>query len=75
MITYKNEIPSIESFFILYKSTGWDKKGRKQKNQLYDCLKNSWYMVVAYYNNELVGCGRIISDGYLHAFITELILS
>ena len=74
MIIYKNEIPSIDSFFMLYKSTGWDKEGKKQKDQLYDCLKNSWCMLVAYHNEELVGCGRIISDGYLHAFITELMV-
>ncbi|MDR0370946.1 MAG: GNAT family N-acetyltransferase [Prevotellaceae bacterium] len=31
-------------------------------------------MVSAYSQNELIGCGRIISDGYLHAFITEMII-
>jgi GNAT superfamily N-acetyltransferase len=31
-------------------------------------------MVSAYSQNELIGCGRIVSDGYLHAFITEMII-
>ena len=73
-IEYKNEIPSADSFFLLYQTTGWDEKGKKQVQQLHDAIGNSWYMVSAYSQNELIGCGRVISDGYLHAFITEMII-
>lgn len=31
-------------------------------------------MVSVYSQNKLIGCGRVISDGYLHAFITEMII-
>lgn len=73
-IQYKAEIPDADSFFTLYRTTGWDKDEKKQKEQLYEAIKNSWYMISVYSDDELIGCGRIISDGYLHAFITEMII-
>lgn len=73
-IEYSYEIPYVDSFFSLYRTTEWDKEEKKQKQQLHNAIKNSWYMVSAYSRNQLIGCGRIISDGYLHAFITEMII-
>lgn len=37
-------------------------------------LAGSWFFVSAYSESELVGFTRIISDGYLHAFVTEMIV-
>ncbi len=73
-IEYRENLPDAHSFFTLYQTTGWDKEDRKQEQQLRNAIKNSWYMVSAYSQDELIGCGRIISDGYLHAFITEMII-
>lgn len=73
-VEYIDDIPDAHSFFLLYRTTDWDKEEKKQEQQLYDAIKNSWYMVAAYSQNKLIGCGRIISDGYLHAFITEMII-
>lgn len=71
---YTYEIPDADSFFVLYETTGWNDKNRKSKEQLFSAIKNSWYFVSAYSGDKLIGCGRIISDGYLHALITEMIV-
>ncbi len=73
-LEYREELPDASSFFTLYQTTGWDDKGTKQEQHLHTALKNSWYMVSVYAQGQLVGCGRVISDGYLHAFITEMII-
>jgi N-acetylglutamate synthase-like GNAT family acetyltransferase len=73
-IEYRDEIPDADLFFLLYRTTEWDNKKKKQEQQLHEAIKSSWYMVSAYFQNQLIGCGRIISDGYLHAFITEMII-
>jgi len=73
-IVYKNEIPDANLFFLLYQTTEWYKEGKKLEKQLHDAIKNSWYMISAYSEDKLIGCGRVISDGYLHAFITEMII-
>lgn len=59
-IEYKAEIPDADSFFILYRTTGWDKDEKKQKEQLYEAIKNSWYMISVYSEDKLIGCGRML---------------
>ena len=72
---YTNELPDIDDFFALYESTGWNDNSKRPKELLFNALKDSWYFVSVYADGRFVGCGRIISDGCLHAFITELIIS
>ncbi len=74
-INYTTELPEEDSFFALFETTGWNKKGRKSKEELFWAITNSWYLVSAYHKKELVGFGRIISDGYLHAFIVDMIIA
>lgn len=73
-INYSNDAPPIDSFYALYESTGWNTEAERTKEELYEAIKNSWYLVSAFYENELIGFGRIISDGKLHAFIVDLII-
>jgi len=72
-IDYRTELPDEDSFFRLFETTGWESK--KSKEELYWAINNSWYVVSAFRGKELIGFGRIISDGYLHAFITEMIIT
>ncbi|WP_051697771.1 GNAT family N-acetyltransferase [Prevotella sp. 10(H)] len=71
-IQYKAELPDADSFFELFRTTGWS--STKQKEELFEAISNSWYSLSAYSNDRLVGFGRIISDGNLHAFIVDLIV-
>lgn len=73
-INYVPTLPSGSDFHKLYNTTGWNKSERSAE-QLIEAIKNSWYFISAYSGEKLIGCGRIISDGYLHAFITEMIIA
>jgi ribosomal protein S18 acetylase RimI-like enzyme len=73
-ITYTNTLPTVESFFVLFQSTGWNDAHPRSAAQLHTGIQHSWYVVSAYDENKLVGFGRILSDGILHALIVELIV-
>lgn len=38
-------------------------------------IENSWYSISAYNKEELIGYGRVISDGVHHALIVDLIIA
>ena len=66
--------PSKEDYFKLYKTTPWFKENKLNAENLYKSLQNSFFMVTAYDADRLVGFGRIISDGILHAYIVDVII-
>lgn len=37
-------------------------------------ISNSWYKVAAYEGDRLIGFGRMVSDGILHAMVYDLIV-
>jgi hypothetical protein len=38
-INYRDEILDMDSFFALYQTTEWDKKNKKQEQQLHNAIK------------------------------------
>lgn len=74
-IDYKAQLPDEDSFFALFATTGWNDEVTKSKEELFWSITNSWYVVTAYNGDELVGFGRIVSDGYLHAIIADMIIA
>ncbi|MGB8644858.1 MAG: GNAT family N-acetyltransferase [Anaerolineae bacterium] len=74
MILYTNSVPRTETFWELYTTTGWNREYQITPDQLYGALLESRYMVSAYDDDRLVGFGRVISDGVLHALIVDLIV-
>lgn len=74
-IEYIARLPDEDSFFDLYATTGWNEEARKSKEELFWSVTNSWYVVTAYNGEELIGFGRILSDGYLHAVIADMIIA
>lgn len=73
-IVYKNEIPEADQYFELFLTTGWNDKCNFTKAELNEAIRNSWYLVAAYFEDRLVGFGRIISDGIHHALIVDVIV-
>jgi GNAT superfamily N-acetyltransferase len=61
-------------FYALFESTGWNTEYQLDEQRLYEAITHSWYMVSAYHDGVLVGFGRIISDGVLHALIIDVIV-
>ncbi|MCZ8075154.1 MAG: GNAT family N-acetyltransferase [Paucibacter sp.] len=66
--------PDAAAFQRLYDSTGWAGGLQREPEFYARALTGSWAQCAAYAGEELVGFGRVISDGVLHAFITEMIV-
>lgn len=73
-VLYKTDPPQIDKYYELFLSTGWNEKFKLSKEELALALSCSYYTVSAYQNEKLVGFGRIVSDGILHAMIYEMIV-
>lgn len=73
-IIYSNLIPDKDKFFSLFETTGWNDHYNLNRDELISAISTSWHMIAAYKANSLVGFGRIISDGTLHALIVDMIV-
>ena len=73
-VIYKTDIPDCEQYFSLFESTGWNVKYRVSKEELFTAVKRSYFSVSAYSSERLIGFGRVLSDGILHAMIYEMIV-
>ncbi|MEF3353853.1 GNAT family N-acetyltransferase [Paenibacillus sp. GYB006] len=71
---YIEKAPFAEDFIKLVESTGWQGIVSKELSKLRESLINSWYLISVYDGKDLIGSGRIISDGILHALICDLIV-
>ncbi|OFX89586.1 MAG: hypothetical protein A2W99_14420 [Bacteroidetes bacterium GWF2_33_16] len=72
-MVYKEILPLKNDLYHLFISTGWNEEYRLSGERIYKALGNNWFCISAFYNNELVGFGRVVSDGVLHAMIYDLI--
>lgn len=72
-IIFSLEAPAAQSFKNLYDTTNWGPIER-DVGFYADALRGSWASVSAYDDDRLVAFARAISDGKLHAFITEMIV-
>lgn len=68
-----NDPPEPAAFKALYDTTGWGPLDRDEAFYRAS-LEGSWASRSAFIDGRLVGYGRVISDGRLHAFITEMII-
>jgi len=73
-IEFRSELPSIDQFWRLFQTTGWNDNYQLPPEGLIQALQASWFVLSAYEGKELVGFGRLVSDGVLHAMIYELIV-
>lgn len=69
---YSDELPAPEAFLRLFTSTGW--ATALPPERLVGALDASWHCVCAFDGDRLVGMGRTLSDGALHALIVEVIV-
>jgi GNAT superfamily N-acetyltransferase len=72
-ITYATELRSVEGYQALLRSTGSDPDCRLTGEDLAAALAKSWHLETAYDGERLVGFGRIVSDGVLHAMIYDVV--
>ena len=73
-IIYDENLPPIKKYFELFETTGWNESFKLLPDEIDKAVRKSWYTISAYQNNELIGFGRIVSDGVMHAMIYEMIV-
>ncbi|XHS80111.1 GNAT family N-acetyltransferase [Burkholderiaceae bacterium UC74_6] len=73
-ILYTSVMPSAEALKALYDTTGWTPQPRPV-DVFAAALAGSWSTCSAYAAERLVGFGRVISDGVLHAYLNEMIVA
>ena len=73
-IDYRIELPEKDKYFKLFESTGWNEEYKIDADELVQTLRNSWFIYCAYFQGKLVGFGRILSDGFLHAVLFDVIV-
>lgn len=73
-IRYESRVPGPEDFWKLFATTGWNDEYRLSAEALYAAITNSWHVISVYRDDHLVGFGRVVSDGLLHAMIYDLIV-
>jgi GNAT superfamily N-acetyltransferase len=73
-IEYRNQLPDPHAFFTLFQTTGWNAKYAASAEELFRAIENSWATLSAYDGPSLVGFGRAVCDGTMHAVIFDLIV-
>ena len=73
-IDYQTTAPATDSYYKLYETTGWNRELSVTPADLARALAGSQYIVAAYVDGKLVGTGRVVSDGVLHAMLYDLIV-
>lgn len=72
----KDALPEVDwkKLELLHAAVGW-KRPIHKANRIRQAFSNSYSFIVAHYNDELIGCGRSISDGQVHGWIHDLVVA
>ena len=73
-IVYRDQAPTKEQFNALFETSGWNRGYNATPEELIQAVYNSQFCVAAYDNGQLVGFGRVVTDGVLHAMIYDMIV-
>lgn len=73
-IRYSDTAPAAADYHALFATTGWNTYYRATVDDLEKVLASSWRTVSAYEDSVLVGFGRLLCDGVMHAMIFDLIV-
>jgi len=73
-IEYNSVVPPIDEYYALFQSTGWTFRRPVTPDVLALSLEKSWFCVFAYDGPKLVGSGRVVTDGWLHAIIYDMMV-
>jgi ribosomal protein S18 acetylase RimI-like enzyme len=73
-MNYTEQLPLENEYYKLFLTTGWNDEYHFSSKELFEAIKNSWYVVSVYDVDGLIGFGRVLADGTHHAFIVDLIV-
>lgn len=68
-LVYRTTLIMDEDIKSLYDALGWH---LFSKEQLLKAMDQSWHVIYAYEETQLVGTGRIVSDGAINAYLCGL---
>ena len=68
-IRFVHALPPIEHFYPLFLTTGWN-----EQEALEGAIQASWFFICAYEGTELIGTGRLLSDGAYQCFLCDVIV-
>ncbi|AAM04351.1 TPA: GNAT family N-acetyltransferase [Methanosarcina acetivorans] len=71
---YKESPPTRQEYSLLFSSTGWTQILKISEDDLKKVFENTWYWITAYQERNIVGVGRLLSDGALYALICDIIV-
>ncbi len=74
-VVYSSDPPDPASFFALFETTGWNADYGLSAGDLALAVEASWAVVSAHEAGRLVGFGRAICDGVVHALILDMIVA
>ncbi|PAB60348.1 GNAT family N-acetyltransferase [Anaeromicrobium sediminis] len=66
---FTTDLPEKEELYNLYDHLGWNGFLKLSSEQLLKTMKNSYYSVYVYCKDDLIGTGRIVSDGIINAYL------
>ena len=72
--TWSERLPDPAAFLHLYNSTGWNERRGLTADQLSEALAASYHLLGAYDGDDLVGFGRLVSDGIYQCFLCDVIV-
>jgi N-acetylglutamate synthase-like GNAT family acetyltransferase len=74
MIHYHHSIENLswENLSALFQSVGW---GPRTASELLAAFSRSSHVILAYDQNQLVGCGRTVDDGKYYCLIVDVIVA
>lgn len=58
--TIKENQLNYETYYTLRESVGWNNWSKEQAEK---ALENSYYSIVIFYNDNVIGMGRVVGDG------------
>ncbi len=73
-VKYETSLPSVDDYFDLFNTTGWNEEFKCTTADLAEAIGRSWYSVSAYSDKILVGFGRFIIDGVHHALLADIMV-
>jgi GNAT superfamily N-acetyltransferase len=73
-LEYRESLPEAHAYFALFESTGWNREYGLTPEELHAAAGRSWFLLTVYRQGRLIGTGRVVSDGVLHALIVDVIV-
>jgi GNAT superfamily N-acetyltransferase len=73
-VVLKDTLPAKDQYYALFETTGWNREYKAAPDEIMLAVMNSQITTSAYDGEKLVGFGRVVTDGVLHAMIYDMIV-